>query len=72
MAGRPKYPWNSLKKPGDTFKWPATADELSLRVQASKIGKRRSAQYSVHHIRRPKYSFLRVKLVALLLDEIGT
>ena len=41
-----RYPWDRLKKPGDSFKWRRT-DERSVRSQANKQGNRRGVVYRV-------------------------
>ena len=48
-----RYPWDSLKKPGDSFAWPKLADERSLRSQANKQGVRRGVVYTVRKQRMP-------------------
>lgn len=46
-----RYPWSSLKRPGDHFVWSKVADENSLRAQAVKQGKKRRVVYSVAKVR---------------------
>lgn len=58
-----RYPWDSLKKPGDSFVWKDRADELSLRSQANKQGKKRRVAYSVRvEGKRLRVVFLYCKL----------
>ena len=42
-----RYPWDRLKKPGDSFVWKERDHERSLRSQANKQGKKRRVVYSV-------------------------
>jgi hypothetical protein len=44
---RNNYPFAKLKTPGHQFLWPKLKDAKTLRVQASKNGKRRNVVYSV-------------------------
>ena len=59
-----RYPWDRLKKPGDSFIWRKRADERSLRSQANKQGTRRRVVYRVT-VESPKS--LRVTFVNAIL-----
>ncbi len=66
---RTRYPWDKLKKPGDSFAWGILSDERSLRSQANKQGVRRSVAYSVRK-RRIKSKRSQKTVLALVVTLV--